>query len=137
AGTVPDVSIFGGDRGDVAGMALTAGQFNADDVSDLAIGAPLASGPDNMRLQAGEFYVVYGSPGLVSGSIIDIAGTAGPKPDVIVYGPVSGDQLSQHLALGDVNGDGRVDILSMGPFGGLGSLRPSAGTMYIVLGPLG
>src|SRR3990170_3650472 len=61
--------------------SLATGDFNADGVDDLLIGAPFADGPDDSREDAGEAYVMFGGPNfpaevdLVLGSV-----------DLIIYG---------------------------------------------------
>jgi hypothetical protein len=125
-----DVTIFGGDSKDVFGFALAAGDVNADGIDDILVGALLADGPDNERPNAGEAYVIFGSPTL--GPTIDIA--LGEQ-DVTIFGADEEDRLGASLASGDANGDGVQDIL-VGSFlaDGPENARYQAGEAYLIFG---
>ena len=112
--TVPaDLVVLGADAGDYLAdrFSLTQGDFNGDGLDDLLIGAPLADGPDNSRINAGEAYVIFGSAD-ISG-VIDLAN--GPQ-DLTVIGAEESDNLGFVVAAGDVNGDGVVNGLDIDPF---------------------
>ena len=91
--------------GDQFGYSLAAGDFNGDNVADLAIGVP---GDNTASGKAGSVHVLYGSKdiGLVaSGSqiwsqdTVDVPGDAEP-----------GDSFGLSLAVGDFNGDNVADL---------------------------
>ena len=185
------VAAFGAVAGDNFGRALAAGDFNADGVVDLAVGAPGA------RESAGAVYVLFGSAefgeadidtlgetdgvaeyrgehaGDFAGLALAAADLAGPGESLIVgallaeepgedrtdtgavyvvdepmpapptslsdaesvvYGSDSGDHLGEALASGDVNGDGRGDVVLVAPFGdGPDESRMDCGETYFLI----
>jgi len=101
SGGVPGVS----EPGDLFGASLAAGDFNGDNVADLAIGVP---GDNTAGVNAGSSIVLYGSNGigLVSfGSQLWSQGSGGVQG---VAEP--GDLFGASLAAGDFNGDNVVDL---------------------------
>ncbi len=135
-----DVTIFGATAGDslTNSGALAVGDFNADGTDDLVLGALLADGPSDARLEAGEAYIYFGAGALAS--TLDIAGLAGTAPDVTIFGATAVDRLTEHgtLAVGDFNGDGTDDLVlgaqsADGPADG----RNAAGEAYIIYGSAG
>jgi len=125
-----DITIFGADSGDTSGFAVAAGDVNGDGIDDILVGALLADGPGNERPNAGEAYVVFGSPTLAP--TIDIA--LGEQ-DLTLLGAEQGDRLGASLASGDANGDGVQDIL-LGSFlaDGPDNARYQGGEAYLILG---
>jgi hypothetical protein len=129
-----DFTVLGIKEGDYLGYALAAGDVNGDDVDDLIVGAPGAGGlddPDGQRTDAGEIYVVFGSPTL-SGTV-DIAQN---EHDFTILGAKASDFLPNFAASGDVNGDGIDDILVGTQFGdGPDGQRADTGVAYVIFGP--
>ena len=134
--TVADVTITGEAAFDQAGYSVASGDVNGDTIDDVIIGAPFADGSNGANL--GKAYVVYGSPALPA--TIDLA--VNPA-DVTIIGIDGGDQMGTAVAAGDVNGDGRDDVILGAPQGdgpgtgtgcdGVGD-RCEAGETYIIFG---
>jgi len=131
ASAAADLTVFGADAGDYLAdrFSLAQGDFNGDGKADLLVGAPLADGPENSRMNAGEAYVILGSG--------DIEGTldlASAKADMTIFGASDGDNLGFVVASGDINGDGTDDILVGARFASPDGGRSQAGEAYVILG---
>jgi hypothetical protein len=75
-------------------------------------------------------YVLKG-PALIAGSDINLEQTGN-----IVYGAHAGDRLGEALTTGDVNGDGKPDLVLVATFsGGPDGLRAGAGETYVITSP--
>ncbi|HEV8461909.1 MAG TPA: hypothetical protein VGQ38_14500 [Gaiellaceae bacterium] len=113
-------------HGDEAGHSVAAvGDLNGDDRPDMIIGAHHAS--NNGREGSGSAYVVFGT---ASRATIDLAalGNNGFRID----GAVAGDQMGWSVgSAGDVNGDGRPDVVLGAPTAGRNG-RPRSGAAYVV-----
>jgi hypothetical protein len=116
------------EAGDHFGAALAAGNFDQNDLPDLAIGIPgeTTSGQAN----SGTAYIVYqGVGGLypesVEGFYRGYNGLTGT--------PNANEQIGYALAAGDFNGDG-VDDLAVGNPGTTCAGHPNAGSVMVLLG---
>ncbi|MCB9763372.1 MAG: FG-GAP repeat protein [Alphaproteobacteria bacterium] len=109
--------------GDLAGFAVDGvGDFNGDGRDDVVIGAP---GYSANREDAGAAYVVLGKPS----SSTDLA-----DADLRIDGENTGDQAGYSVSgIGDINNDGRTDIIVGAPFANGGGT--DSGAAYLVLGP--
>jgi len=131
--------------GDQLAQQVATGDFNGDGRLDYAVGAPAYGGTANERLQAGAVYVFYGV--YPADRTIDLAATSGPKPDLVIIGPRDGINIGEHIALGDLNGDGTADLVIGAPAGagptgvdadGDGTVDPQGllarGEVYVLFG---
>src|SRR5215217_8089356 len=121
--------VYGTGSGEQAGTSVAAlGDVNGDGVNDMAIGAPLADA--NSRTDSGSVYVVYGRDGLAARTNLATLGTAGVRID----GAAAGDRLGSWIAnAGDVDGDGRDDLLAGAPLADPNG-RSNAGAAYVITG---
>lgn len=84
--------------------SLSAGQLNGTGPSDLVVGETIATVAG--RAQAGAVYVFFGSNSLPG--LWDMRTLA---PSLTIRGATANDQLGK-VALGDVNGDGKLDLVA-------------------------
>ncbi len=110
-----------------AGTSVSVGDINNDGADDVLIGAPFAGAN-------GAAYVVFGStsafPPMVE--IADLDGTDG----FTVNGIASGDRMGASVGAGDINGDGREDLIVGAAQADPGG-RNGAGTTYVLFGKPG
>jgi FG-GAP repeat len=112
---------------DFFGVSLAAGDFNADDVADLAIGA---SGESVGAVPgAGAINVLYGSGGGLTGTgQVLHQGVAGIGSD-----PEDFDGFGFALVAGDFDNDGPVDLAVGVPFESVGAVQ-EAGAINVIFG---
>ena len=129
-----DLTIFGADAQDRAGVSVASGDVNGDGYDDLLMGASYANGPANRRIWAGEVRVILGSDSLIETSrpkSVDLRTQA----DFTIYGADRGDRAGTSLTCGDVNGDGYDEIIIGASFAsGVGDSQSKAGEARIVMG---
>lgn len=102
----------------------SAGDFNADGIDDIIIGAP--DGGKFGVAYSGLSYVIFGKQGIDKFDLTKIDGTNG----FILYGINPNDHSGSAVSrAGDINGDGIDDILIGAP-----NVRNGEGEMYVVFG---
>jgi hypothetical protein len=119
--------VCGARPNDNAGQALVVADFNGDGLDDLIVGAPGADGPTDVLTDTGKVYVLLGRSDF-SQAVHDLLSDA----DLIIQGVDAYDSAGQALAAGDVNGDGRADLIIGAP-----SADPEwyrSGMAYVVYG---
>ena len=132
ATSAPKLTMFAADAGDLQNdmPALAVGDFNADGIGDLLVGARFGDGPDNRRKDAGEAYVIFGSASLPS--TVDITAN---EQDLTIYGAKEGDGLGYSAATADVNDDGIDDVIVSAPMSnGPAGERTDLGQTYVIFG---
>ena len=126
--TQANITLDGAAASDHSGFSVaSAGDVNGDGRSDVIVGAPYAD--PSSRSFAGSSYVIYGS---ASPSNVDLGslGSAGFRIDGAAAGDYSGYSVA---SAGDVNGDGRSDVIVGAPYADPSS-RSAAGSSYVIYG---
>ena len=128
-----EMTVYGATADDQLARAMAAGDANGDGIDDLILGAPFGDGPAEDRTDAGEVYVLLGSPALGRDSHeIDLSmETAGAT----IYGAGKEDLAGFALAVADVSGDGTGDVI-VGAFwaDGPDDSRSRGGEVYAFFG---
>jgi hypothetical protein len=104
-GAESTASIAGSTSGDQLGIGLSVGDYNADGVKDLVLGAPYN---DDSATNAGAVYMFQSARYL--GGMLDTT-----SADVVIYGDSTSANMGQTLATHDVDGDGVDDALVGAP----------------------
>ena len=122
-----DLTVFGADRSDLFGASVAVADVDGDGSAEAILGTGSAAGAANGRLNSGEAYLM--EP-LLPGSPLDIAAGGGVR--IAIFGAEPGDGLGSSLASGDLNGDGRQEIVIMAARAPGLTGTPQAGRLYVV-----
>ncbi len=116
--------------GDFLGDVIVGGDFDGDGYKDLLVSSRHGDGPDDLRGNASDVYLMFGGPRAAIDSLYDMTQEA----DVTLYGARS-DAMGLAMASGDFDGDGYDDLILAAPYSDLpDSSRPGAGEVYILFG---
>ncbi len=102
--TSGDVVIWGAVDGEHAGAVYAVADVNGDGIDDLVLGAPASDRTEERILNNGAVYVVDGRRDLAG--IVDLQTEA----DLTIRGAVPAGFFGSSLGLGDVDGDGNLDL---------------------------
>ncbi len=118
---------YGNGSGDEFGVAIAAGDFDADGFDDAAIGAPGRSvGGDN---NAGGVFILFGGSNGIDGARSSLL----TQDDSRWMGAEAGDAFGDAVSAGDFNGDGYADLAAGAPDEAIGSTS-DAGVVLVFLG---
>jgi hypothetical protein len=119
---------------DRCGLSVNgAGDVNGDGLDDFIVGALLADTNDDVNQNAGESYLVFGSPQVGGVGKLNLAQLDGSN-GFVLRGANAGDQSGwQASGAGDINADG-VDDVIIGAAPASPGGRTEAGAAYVVYG---
>lgn len=121
-----DLTIFGADASDFFGSSVAVADVDGDGSREAILGSGFAAGAANDRSNSGEAYVL----GAISaGEPLDVTAVA---PLIAIFGAEAGDHLASSLASGDLNGDGRDEIVLMAASASGLAGTAEAGRIYVV-----
>lgn len=122
-------AINGAAAGDNSGQDVAiAGDVNGDGKADLIVGANSAE--VGAITDAGRAYVVFGK---ASGSQVELSSIASGAGGFVINGIAQQDYAGYSVSGGDVNGDGKADLIVSAPRRDPGG-RTDAGAVYVVFG---
>ncbi len=130
------VVIKGIDNDDYSGFSVSsAGDINGDGFDDLVMGASNSSGSNNLKDDAGESYVLYGSSSLAAIISLATLGAPGFPAGFTLFGGEANDRTGFSVSgAGDINGDGFDDLIIGAPFAESLGGPINAGVSYLVFG---
>ena len=111
------------------GSTIAAGDLDSDSLPEVIVSAALlrsgaqgtstgftghgsggADGLDDARLNAGETYIIWDEAIPTRGSVVDLRGNP-PESLTRIIGPRAGEYNGEEIETGDLDGDGRPDLL--------------------------
>jgi hypothetical protein len=113
---------------DTFGAAVAIGDLNHDHIADLVVGAPSEDFGSPSKVDAGMVHLLYGARnGAIGTKLHTITGDTSGFPD----SAIGGDRFGCWQAIGDFNGDGRLD-LEIGADGRTVGAVATAGAVYVM-----
>ncbi len=105
---------------------LLLADINQDGIKDLIIGAPNSTNPAS-RPRNGQALIF-----LKGGNRFEQRDIQAKPPDAAILGPRSGDQIGTRFAIGDLNGDGKPDLVITAPASVGPQNRSNSGAIFVV-----
>ena len=151
---ITSTRIIGVDYDDLFGSTVLGADLNNDGYSDVIASAALwrgsagiggidfggGDGPGNARYNSGDTFIIFGNTGL-QGNVIDLTTKITPDGSpiddsiAVVYGVDPNDLMGEELAVGDLDGDNRNDlVLGSLVTAGINNWMDEAGEAWIIYG---
>ncbi len=131
--TDPVPTVYGAEPSDTFGRAIACGDLDGDGFEELIVGAYYGDGPGNIRINAGETYVIWGRQGNEFPMEIDLA----DGEQTVIYGEWDGDVSGRSVASCDLDGDGKDEVLISAHLASIdreANDRSDEGMVYILFG---
>ncbi|MDL1903188.1 hypothetical protein FBR02_20760 [Anaerolineae bacterium CFX9] len=127
--------IYGADANDLLGEELAVGDFNGDEVSEIALGSLIANGADNTAFEAGEAWIISAHPPF-RGKAFDVLSLELGR-GFVIYPDQADSMGGDILRFADLNDDGYDELLYGAPtydYEDEESLREDTGLLAIFWG---
>ena len=122
-----DASLFGADGADMLGTAVRAINVDGTPPSELVVSTPFGDGPAGDRRESGEVYVLDARAARGEQAVTDLTRR------FLLYGGLPDDAFGAAAAAGDMDGDGRTEIMVLAlRSDGPGGSRTDAGAIYVI-----
>jgi hypothetical protein len=99
----------GEDLFDDLAVKLSCGDGNRDGLADIVAGAASGDGPANLRTDTGQAHIIFGR--VAGPALLDLA----VEPGTLIYGKAINEGLGVKSVVGDIDGDGQLDVLINAP----------------------
>ena len=127
--TYPKVlRVEGDERESWFGCGFDVGDLDNDGIPDLAVGAPLS---DRGDINGGAIYVFFGG-GAITSPTTTVISTR--EAGLVITGGGDYDSVGLSVFCGDINADGKDDLLTMAPFGNRFDSNDSRRHVYVLYG---
>jgi len=130
-GPAPDLLIKGQYLYDRLSWTIACGDLNGDSVDDILTGAHRADPKNPTRTEGGKAFVFFGKTDFPANHVIDLWTES---PDMVINGSATNDQLGFGCTIGDVDNDGKPDILVSASRADY-LTRTDCGSVYMLRGP--
>lgn len=126
-----NVIVYGADEGDRLGRSILLADLDGDGLDDLLAAAVDGDGPKNAHRDCGEVTCIWGDRITEERKEIDLLESNGWR----IEGVDPNDGMGRNIEAGDVDGDGRLDLVLAATFAdGAENARTNAGDTYLLFG---